>query len=229
MSSFGGFPRDTIEFLNDLHDNNTRSWFAENKTRYESSFLEPALALIRALEKPLGKAAPMLQVDARKSGGSLMRIYKDTRFSKDKTPYKTNMGIHLRHRAGKDVHAPGIYLHIAPEELFLGAGIWRPASEALAQIRTFIANNPTGWERMCKNKKLSAAFEFYDDRLKTAPRGIPKDHPQIDQLRLKSFLCMAKLKRSEIESQAFPDQVIALVKTAKPIMATLCEALAQPY
>ncbi len=141
MSAFTGFPGDTLEFLRDLQDNNRRDWFQANKSRYEQSLLDPAMQLITALTKPLQKIAPMLDVSAKRVGGSLMRIYRDTRFSKDKAPYKTNIGIQFRHSAGKDVHAPGVYVHIAPEECFAAAGMWRPDSTSLRQVRQAIMDD----------------------------------------------------------------------------------------
>ena len=112
--SFAGFPKDTLRFLADLSKNNDRDWFADNKDRYESAFVEPSLEFIAAMEKPLKKISPFLVAAPKKQSGSLMRIYRDVRFSKNKNPYKTNIGIQFRHEAGKDVHAPGLYVHLAP-------------------------------------------------------------------------------------------------------------------
>ncbi len=174
MASFEAFRKTRLRFLADLSENNTREWFAENKARYESSFLQPALALIEQLEKPLAKVAPLLRVEAKKMGGSLMRIYKDTRFSKDKTPYKTNIGIQFRHAAGKDVHAPGIYFHVAIDECFVGAGIWKPEAEALSRIRQHIVANPATYRKAITNKRFAELYTMFDDRLKSAPRGYAK-------------------------------------------------------
>ena len=229
MATFSGFPKDTLRFLSDLSANNNRDWFALNKQRYEQSFLEPALDLIRSLEQPLAKTAPLLSVEPKKMGGSLMRIYKDTRFSKDKTPYKTNIGIHFRHRAGKDVHAPGVYLHIAVDECFLGTGIWKPPSDALRRIRDRIADEPQAWKRVLKHKKFNASFTMYDDRLKSAPRGFDKQHALIDELRQRSYLGMASLTRKQVESPTLVATLNRLVADAKPLMTFLCQALDQPY
>ena len=229
MSGFEGFPRGTHKFLNDLTKNNNREWFAENKIRYENFFLEPALSFIGAMQQPLQRVAPLLHAEPKKVGGSLMRIYKDTRFSKDKTPYKTNIGIHFRHQAGKDVHAPGVYVHIAPNECFLGIGIWRPPSDAIKAIREHISECPVTWNRFRKNKKFNEYFELHDERLKTAPKGFPKDHPQIEDLRLKSFIGLCQLKKSDIESPELLDTTVDLIKRGKPLMTFLCEALQQPY
>ncbi len=229
MSTFEGFPADTFRYLTDLEQNNNRDWFNEHKDRYESSFLLPALAFIEAMQSPLSKAAPMLRAEPKKMGGSLMRIYKDTRFSKDKTPYKTNIGIQFRHQSGKDVHAPGVYLHVAADECFLGVGTWRPPSDALKQIREAIDQNPTEWRKVRQNKAFRGSFDLYDDRLKSAPRGYDREHPLIDDLRLKSFIGMAPITRKLLRSSDLVPEVVRRIKHAKTLMGFLCESLQQPY
>jgi uncharacterized protein (TIGR02453 family) len=229
MTNFNGFPKDTLAFLEDLQANNSREWFTANRARYEQSFLEPSLELIRQLEKPLTKIAPMLRVEAKKMGGSLMRIYKDTRFSNDKTPYKTNIGIQFRHSAGKDVHAPGIYFHVAIDECFVGAGIWKPASEPLKQIRESIRLNPTQYMKAISNKNFSSIYSLFDDRLKSAPRGYAKDDPMIDELRRRSFIGGAKLTAAQIQGKQLIELILERVRVAKPLMTFLCGALDLPY
>lgn len=229
MTRFNGFPKDTFKFLNELGENNNREWFQDNKWRYEQSVLQPALDLIAALEKPLAKVAPLLRVEPKRVGGSLMRIYKDTRFAKDKTPYKTNIGIHFRHRSGADVHAPGAYLHIACDESFFGVGMWRPPSEALKLIRNFIGENPESWRKAMNSKRFRDAFTIRDDRLKTVPRGYDKGHPLIDQLRQKSFIATTALTRQQIQSQTLLTTIPKLVAAGSPWMVALCGALDQPY
>jgi len=129
------FSKATFSFLGELSRNNNREWFHDNKQRYEEAVRGPALAFIEDIAPELQLIAPRFLAVPKKVGGSLMRVHRDIRFGKDKTPYKTNIGIQFRHEAGKDVHAPGYYLHIAPQECFFGAGIWRPDSTALGQIR----------------------------------------------------------------------------------------------
>ena len=108
---FRGFDPSLFEFLEELADNNHRSWFQNNKERYETVVLEPSLAFIREFASRLKTISPYFVASDRRVGGSLMRVYRDTRFGKDKTPYKTNVGIQFRHEFGKDVHAPGFYVH----------------------------------------------------------------------------------------------------------------------
>ena len=229
MTNFSGFPKATLAFLDDLQANNNREWFAKNKARYEQSFIQPALELIRQLEKPLAKLTPMLRVEAKKMGGSLMRIYKDTRFSNDKTPYKTNIGIQFRHSAGKDVHAPGIYLHIANDECFVGAGSWKPEAETLKRIREHMLQNPTQYTKAISNKRFSSLYSLFEDRLKSAPRGYAKDHPLIDELRRRSFIGGANLSAAQIQSKQLIELILERIRAAKPLMTFLCEAIELPY
>ncbi len=229
LNPFVGFPKETLKFLRELKKNNNREWFAANKQRYEQSVVEPALSLIRSLEKPLAKSAPLLKVEAKKMGGSLMRIYKDTRFSKDKTPYKTNVGIQFRHLHGKDVHAPGVYVHIDPDECFLGVGTWRPPADALKRIRDFISENESIWVKLLRNKKFNAEFAFHEDRLKSTPRGYDKHHPLIDELRQQSFIAIAPLTHQQIEGTELLTLIPKFISTARPLMSALCTALDQPW
>lgn len=113
-----------FRFFRDLKKNNDREWFEDNKQRYEDDVRGPLLAFIDDFAEPLYRISPHFRADARKVGGSLFRIFRDVRFSKDKTPYKTHAGVHFRHENAKDAHAPGLYLHLEPGEVFMGAGIW---------------------------------------------------------------------------------------------------------
>src|SRR5215813_8431504 len=139
------FDPEFFDFLVELAANNDREWFAENKERYEAEVLEPALAFIEDFGYRLAEISPNLRADSRRNGGSLFRIYRDTRFSRDKTPYKTHTGMHFRHVAAKDVHAPGYYLHLAPDHVFGGGGIWRPDTQTSNRIREAIVAKPKAW------------------------------------------------------------------------------------
>ena len=218
-----------FKFLRELKSNNEREWFAENKSRYESEVRDPAVELVRQLEKPLAKIAPMLCVIPKSHGGSVMRIYKDTRFSKDKTPYKTNVGISLRHDANKDIHAPGVYIHLDPKECFLGAGCWRPESKVLASIRAAIDQDPKAWKRTIGNKAFQERFELAGEKLKTSPRDYPKDHPMIEDLRRIDFIAVAPLSQTQITGDQIVSIVVDHVKRAKPLMRFLCDAIEVPY
>ena len=139
MPDFTGFGDDTIGFLAELEANNNRDWFKENKHRYDGCVLEPALDFIAAMGARLDEFAPHFLAIPKRQGGSLMRVYRDTRFHRG-SPYKTNIGIQFRHELGKDVHAPGYYLHIETTGCFLAAGMWRPEPGALKRIRERITD-----------------------------------------------------------------------------------------
>ena len=215
----------TTKFLAELRKNNNRDWFNENKQRYEQSVAEPALHFIAAMDSRLKRISPHFNAIPKKTGGSLMRVYRDTRFAKDKTPYKTNIGIQFRHELGKDVHAPGFYLHIEPQEVFLAAGIWHPESKALARIRDAVADNPKAWRKARDDKKFQTRFELRGETLKRPPRGYPADHPMIDDLRRKDFIAVEELSMSEIYAAGFTDRVNQSFASTKPLMRFLCQAL----
>ena len=121
------FTPGTFEFLEELEENNNRPWFEQNKSRYEEELKGPALRFIEDFEGRLVKISPHFHAGRR----SLFRIHRDTRFSKDKSPYKTYAGMQFRHEAaGNDVHAPGFYLHIQPGHSGVGCGVWRPVASA---------------------------------------------------------------------------------------------------
>lgn len=218
-----------FKFLRELRANNNRDWFADNKDRYLADVRDAAVELVGELEKPLAKVAPMLCPVTKGHGGSVMRIYRDTRFGKDKTPYKTNVGISIRHDANKDHHAPGLYLHLEPKECFVGAGCWRPESKVLKAIRAAIDQNPKGWKRARDNKAFNSEFAFVGDSLKTAPRDYPKDHPLIKDLRRVDFIALAHLSQSEVTSEEVVSIIIDRVKKARPLMRFLCDSIDVPY
>lgn len=134
------FSAETFRFLGELAENNDRAWYAANKARYEEHVKAPApaLALIEDFAPRLGRISSRFSATPR----SLYRLHRDTRFSKNKSPFKTHAGIHFRHERAKDAHAPGFYLHVEPRNVFAGVGIWHPESDALRRIREHIVEHP---------------------------------------------------------------------------------------
>jgi uncharacterized protein (TIGR02453 family) len=181
------------------------------------------------MSKPLAKISPQFNAVPKRIGGSLMRIYRDTRFSKDKTPYKTNIGIHFRHQLGKDMHAPGYYVHINPNEIFIGIGTWHPPSDALLKIREYIVEHPKKWVTARDENQFKKEFDLYGEKLKLAPRGFPKDHKLIEDLRWKDFIAVRNLNKSDIQNNNFIELSSKLFTTAKPYMKFLCDAMGVPY
>lgn len=227
--SFPGFPLGMLHFYEELSRNNNKVWFNKNKPRYEKEVREPALAFITAMQKPLAKISPHFQAVPKKVGGSLMRLHRDIRFGKDKTPYKTNLGIQFRHEAGKDVHAPGFYFHVDLNEVFLGAGCWRPASEALGCYRTAIDEQPARWKRVCNNKRFRADWNPSGDSLKRPPRGYTADNPMIDELKRKDHIAIMPFDYDLLFSPDLLPMVVESFKRTKPYVAFLCDAIQVPF
>lgn len=214
-----------LGFLTELSENNTRPWFEANKARYEEQVREPALAFIRAMAPVVRKISPHFLALDTKVGGSLMRIHRDVRFSKDKAPYKTNLGVQFRHEEGKDVHAPGIYFHVDPQHIFLGAGMWQPESEALAAVRQSIDRDPAAWQRVRDGKNFIAHWKLEGDSLKTPPRSYAKDHPMIDDLRRKDHIAVMRLKETDVTRKDLVDFLANRLADAKPYLAWQAKAL----
>lgn len=224
-STFGGFHPDAIQFLDQLATHNNRDWFTKHKSRYESDVLQPSLEFISAMEKPLASISRNFRAVPKRVGGSLMRVYRDTRFAKDKSPYKTNIGIQFRHERGKDVHAPGFYVHISPEECFLGCGIWHPDGNALAKIRKVIHKDQAGWKRASRGKAFLSQFRLAGDALKRPPKGYDAEHPLIEDLKRKDFIAVTDLSYDELFDKDVVPTCIAKMKLGKPLMKFLTEAL----
>jgi uncharacterized protein (TIGR02453 family) len=220
------FGPELFAFLADLRAHNEREWFNANKERYEEHVLEPALAFIEDVGYRLESISPHFRADPRRSGGSLFRIYRDTRFSKDKTPYKTNTGMYFRHEAGKDAHAPGYYLHLAPGEVFGGGGIWHPDTKALTRIREAIVRDPDRWREATT---LAGGLELGGDALKRVPTGFAKDHPHAEDLKRKDFFASVRLSEDQATAPGFLDRYTRVCESAAPLMRFLCDALALPY
>lgn len=229
MEDFAGFGPELFAFLEDLRFHNEREWFKAHQDRYETAVRGPALDFIDAMALRLDLISPELTAVAKKSGGSLMRIYRDIRFSKDKTPYKTNVGIQFRHRAGKDVHAPGLYLHMEPGDAFLAAGMWRPASEPLAQIRQAIDERPEAWTAARDAVVAGGGWTLSGESLKRPPRGYSAEHPMIHDIKRKDFIAVRELDEAEVFGPDFPDRAAERYAAATPLMRFLCKAVGLAY
>jgi uncharacterized protein (TIGR02453 family) len=218
-----------MRFLGQLKRNNNKDWFATNKSRYEQEVLFPALAFVEAFQPRLKRISPFFRAVPKRVGGSVMRIYRDTRFARDKTPYKTNLGIHFRHELGKDVHCPGFYVHIEPGECFLGAGIWHPDNSALGRIRSAIDENPAGWKRARDNNRFRSHFELAGDSLKRPPRGFDDGHPYVEDLKRKDHIGVKSLQPAAVSEAEFMDEVATAFASSRSYMRFLCDALRVPF
>ena len=219
------FTQDTLRFLSDLAANNNREWFAEHRLDYEKAVRSPALGFIADMADTLAAISPHFLAIPKKVGGSLMRVHRDVRFGNDKRPYKTNIGIMFRHESGKDVHAPGYYVHIEPGECFIGVGIWRPNSAALGKIRDAIADDGNEWLAASCNQNFKKTFSFTGESLTNAPRGYPKDHPLVEDLKRKDFIALSAISENDVTSPDLTSQVADKFRRTTPYMQFLCKAL----
>lgn len=215
------FTRATLQFLRDLKTNNDRAWFAEHRQRYERHLKEPALRFIEAFAPELRTLSPHFMATPR----SLFRIYRDTRFSRDKSPYKTAAGIHFRHDSAANAHAPGFYVHIEPGACFVGVGIWHPDAPALRQIREHIVDDPKTWKKASRNAAFTGHYQLEGDALKRAPKGFDSDHPLIDDLRRKDFIGVRRVPQSFITNPGLPRELADTFQRGVPLVRFLCDAV----
>jgi uncharacterized protein (TIGR02453 family) len=223
------FTSHTMTFLRKLAKNNNREWFEKNKSVYEDTVRTPALNFITDIADDLALLSPHFLAQAKKVGGSLMRVHRDVRFGADKRPYKTNIGIQFRHEQGKDVHAPGFYVHIEPGDCFVGVGIWRPNAVALGKVREVIAYQSHKWQAATSSKSFNRQFTLSGDSLSRPPRGYPNDHPLLDDLRRKDFIAIAHLSDTQVLDSRLKNRVLDRFKTANNFMLFLCNALELQY
>jgi uncharacterized protein (TIGR02453 family) len=219
VSAAGHFSPELFRFLRELAKNNSRGWFQANRERYEADLREPCLRFISDLDPLLRRVSRRLVADSRPSGGSLFRIYRDTRFSRDKSPYKTHAGMYFPVRGGKDVHTPGFYLHVEPGGCFAAAGLWHPDSAALAKVREAIVARPATW------KRARAGFPLEGDRLRRPPRGYDANHPFIEDLKRKDFVSSVRFSDKEVTSSRFLSDFVASCRKMSPLPRFLAAAL----
>ena len=180
---FPGFSRDLVSFFDELRLHNDRAWFERNRERYQRDVLEPSKDLVLALGERLRAVAPDVQADPRVNR-SLFRIQRDTRFSPDKTPYKTNLGLWLWEGVGPRMECSGFYVHVEPPSAWLGVGIYRFSDRLLAAFRESVVSDVHGPELERVVADLAKAGPYaVDGRLwKRTPRGYDKAHPRADWL-----------------------------------------------
>jgi uncharacterized protein (TIGR02453 family) len=226
---YARFVPETLAFLEALAANNNREWFKDNKSRYEEQVLDVALRFIQSMQDPLADIAPHFVATPTRVNGSLMRVYRDTRFSKNKIPYKTNIGIQFRHEQARDVHSPGYYVHIDTKQVFVGVGMWRPESDALRGIRERIAARPGEWTRAVSDSKFKRHFRLGGESLTRPPRGFDKGHELIVDIKRKSFIAIEDMATSECTKAQFQRKVETAFKAAEPFMRFLCKAVGVPF
>ena len=219
MTNSAFFKPELFDFLRELKRHNNRDWFAKNKARYEKVLRDPSLIFINSLGPHLHKLSSHFVADPRPGRGSLFRIYRDMRFSPDKQPFKTHVGMRFYHASGKDAHAPVFYLHLEPANCFAAAGVWHPDNTALTKIRMAIVAEPRQWA------KARGKLELEGDSLMRPPRGFDANHPFILDIKRKDFVASVVLTEAQVCGSSFIRDFIAACRTMLPLVEFTTRAL----
>jgi len=227
---FTGFRPEAIQFLADLAENNDRSWFQPRKGEYERLLKEPLEALISSLAVRFEARGIPLRADPTKAP---FRIYRDVRFSKDKSPYKTNLGASFpwfgddpgdggARSHSSNVHSSGGYFHLSPGEIFVGGGIWHPEKAWLDAFRRRVVDEPGRIRELIDEPRFRSTFgSLGGDELKRVPTGFSPEHPEADLLRKKDVTFGRRLSDREAMSPALPDLIADTFEVAMPVMRYL--------
>ncbi len=229
MAKKAHFTPRLFQFFEELKVNNNKEWFTANKKRFEQDVRDPCLQFVVDFATVLPGISPHYVADPRPNGGSIFRINRDIRFANDKSPYKTNAGVHFKHEAGKDVHAPGFYLHLQPGEVFGGVGLWKPEPDSLGKIRDAIAANSPKWQRVKQDALFTKNFKLEGESLSRPPKGYAPDHPQIEDIKRKDFLVSRQFTVEETCAPGFIDKYAEMCRQSAPLMEFLTTAVGLPW
>lgn len=228
MENHTYFTSELFRFLEELRVHNQRDWFLQNKERYERALRDPFQRFISDLGPQLKRINRYIVADPRPVGGSMMRIYRDIRFSKDKSPYKTSLAAHFWHSKAREGATPAYYLHLEPGQSLIGAGIWRPESSALKQIRDAIVADPKRWQRMASGADFRSSCGMAGESLKRPPAGYDPNHPSIEDIKRKDFAVSSPLQDRDICGPEFMAVVLKAFRASAPMMQFLADAVGLP-
>jgi uncharacterized protein (TIGR02453 family) len=217
------FSPELFDFLKRLKRNNRRDWFEKHRGEYEALILGPAVQFIRDFEPHLNRISPYLRADARPYRGSLFRIYRDTRFSHDKRPYKWHTAMQFSH-PGKDVHSPGFYLHLEPGSYFAASGLWHADPRTLLKARNAMVSRADEW------RDIRGLVNWEDaGKLTRPPRGFCADHEFVEDLKLRDIGTSVEFTEKQVCSPRFMQTFVAACKKMAPLAAFLSEAVGQKF
>lgn len=219
------FSEKTFKFLRALARNNSREWFHEHKSEYEAHLRGPFQQLITDLQPDLLTVSSHYRADPKGVGGSLFRIHRDTRFSNDKTPYKTWSGARFFHERSKQVEAPSYYLHVQPGNCFIGAGLWHPEPDSQRKIRQFLLDNPGAWKAAVHSPAFKRKYTMDGETLVRPPRGFPADHELIADIKRKDFVATLGIEDAVVLGPRLRKAVADNFSALAPMMDYLCAAL----
>lgn len=217
IPDFKGFTREAFRFLKSLKRNNRREWFQPRKDDYERLLRLPMMAAVCEIGEEARKFAPEVRFNPK---DAVLRIYRDTRFSKDKTPYKTFVAATLPFGTfGKGMDSPGLYFSVEPGDVFIGGGLWMPSSLQLRKIRESIMQNPDAFLEIIEDRNFKKHFgEIQGERLKTIPRGVLPNHEMIDYLRLKQFYVSKTFTDEAAMKKNFPKVMAKEFELMMPLL-----------
>jgi len=225
-AAVGSSPRlteDALRFLRALKRNNRRDWFQPRKARYEACVRAPMLSIIERLAIDLRRFAPEIVVDVK---SSMYRIYRDTRFSEDKTPYKTHVAASFPWRGLPKHEGAGLYFHIAPTELWVGGGLYAPPTHVLQALREHIAANSRRLRSIVESSSFRRTLGALDgERLQRVPRGFPRDHEAAQFLKYRQFLAGREYAAALAVSSRFYGTLLAVFQEVAPLVRFLNEPL----
>lgn len=224
------FTDETFDFLFELDVHNSKEWMDANRDRYEQHVKQAMYGFVEAVADPLhARVSTHLLAIPKIQGGSVFQIHRDTRFRDDKTPYKRNAGCQFRHDlASRDVHAPGLYLHLEPGNCYTGGGIYRPPTKVLNQVRDKIVDHRSSWSRV-RNEMESHGWTLGGDQLKTSPRGYDAEDTMIDDLRRTSFVVSRQFDEEVAQRDDFVEVYVGWAEQQAPFLRYLCRALDLPF
>jgi uncharacterized protein (TIGR02453 family) len=217
------FTPELFRFLRRLKRNNNREWFLKHKDEFVDCAQQPAIQFITDFAGPLYEISPYLVADPRTTRGSLFRIYRDTRFSSDKRPYKTHVAMRFSHR-GKDVHSPGFYLHFEPGGCFAACGLWHPEAPTLLKVRNAIVERCEEWRSIRKLLNWDDAA-----KLSRPPRGFPCDHEFVEDLKLRDLGTSFDLSEDQVCSPKFMSTFASACRKMSPMARFLTSAVGLPF
>jgi uncharacterized protein (TIGR02453 family) len=216
------FDKDIFVFLKDLKKNNNREWFTANKASYLNArksfedFVLQLIGIVKSVDPEVGSPDPK---------DCIFRIYRDVRFSTDKSPYKTNFGAFIS-KGGKKLSYAGYYFHIEPGEIFISGGVYMPPNNILKAIREAIFDEPELFRKIIGNPGFKKYFpELGGEKLKSSPQGYPKDHPDIDLLRYKNYYVWWEMDEKFLNSPQFEDELRKSVIQLKKLNDFLNKAI----
>jgi uncharacterized protein (TIGR02453 family) len=217
------FPEAGLRFLKSLKRNNNREWFLKNRPVYEESVKSPMVELVEALAKEFERFAPEILASPKTS---LFRIYRDTRFSKDKSPYKTHVAASFTTRGLQRHEGAGFYFHIAPTELWIGGGVYRPEPDQLRSVRDHIAEHYKRLDKIVAAPRFRKLFgSMSGEQSSRMPRGFAPDHPAEQYLRHKDFLAARELSPDEATKPRFLGTLVETFETMHPLIRFLNEPI----